>query len=765
MGATAARLLVWAACFLLFVSFGARTESASITRTLPAQYIPGESFEVRLEIQPDAVTSVYAVEERWPAGWTVSVPSHGGVVDTAQGVLKWGPFLETPALVRMVTYRVQPPVEATGLASWSGQGWFNQVRVETAGLTRATRFPGELSRAVANHYLPGEPLPVRLTVRPATDVSVYAVEELIPVGWAVSGISHEGEFDAVNRQVKWGPFADPTPVVRELEYLLTPDSGAFGEVVLRGRAVFDSVAVSVATPVTRQPSRLSLVLPATFEPGVLAPVEIRMDPAAWVSAAAVELNLPTGWSATGLSDQGVLDPITGKLKWGPFTGSPPLPRVLTAQLLPPANASGEVELTGSGVFDTERQPVTGRFVSLGFQQTSRVLRSVPLEFEPDVPLTVTLTVTPRPGTPVWSVEDTLPLGWSLVGVPAGGIWDATNRKVKWGPFFAPDQVARVLSFQVRPGATAPGVARFEGRAWFGEELRETEGDLLTLMSAGRLTRSLPSRYTPGVPLSVSVESWPGPGTEAYAVEEELPAGWTFLSASEGGVFDPLQRRIKWGPFTDSLRRTLGYQVLPATDGAAEVEWVGSGVFNRSLRPTTGATTVIRNGVPRAISNSAGRIPGEAFKVSVLKILLNDSDPDGDFLTVISVSPVSDHGAEVMLTWPWIFYTPTAGYDGTDTFSYTVSDGFGGTATARVQVVVNPPPATAQNIVFTELLPDGSRRIRFAGVPGYTYHIEASTDLSTWVRLANVTAPSNGQFDYLDTEAPRFPQRYYRSLWP
>src|SRR5204863_166345 len=37
----------------------------------------------------------------------------------------------------------------------------------------------------------------------------------------------------------------------------------------------------------------------------------------------------------------------------------------------------------------------------------------------------------------------------------------------------------------------------------------------------------------------------------------------------------------------------------------------------------------------------------------------------------------------------VTYTPAANYNGSDSFTYTVGDGHGGTATASVHVVINP----------------------------------------------------------------------------
>ena len=76
----------------------------------------------------------------------------------------------------------------------------------------------------------------------------------------------------------------------------------------------------------------------------------------------------------------------------------------------------------------------------------------------------------------------------------------------------------------------------------------------------------------------------------------------------------------------------------------------------------------------------------------VQVLANDSDADGDVLTVTAVTdPLNgttfNNGIDVT-------YTPDANFAGTDTFNYTIVDGFGGSGTARVTINVtaaNDPP--------------------------------------------------------------------------
>jgi len=72
----------------------------------------------------------------------------------------------------------------------------------------------------------------------------------------------------------------------------------------------------------------------------------------------------------------------------------------------------------------------------------------------------------------------------------------------------------------------------------------------------------------------------------------------------------------------------------------------------------------------------------------IAVLSNDSDPDGDPVSIASVASPA-HGSAVIDTSGTITYTPLPNYNGTDSFTYTASDGGGGTATATVSIIITP----------------------------------------------------------------------------
>ena len=102
-----------------------------------------------------------------------------------------------------------------------------------------------------------------------------------------------------------------------------------------------------------------------------------------------------------------------------------------------------------------------------------------------------------------------------------------------------------------------------------------------------------------------------------------------------------------------------------------------------------------NHPPVAANDSATTDTGTSAKIAVL---LNDSDPESDPLAIQAVTNGS-HGT-VTHDGTLATYSPDAGFAGSDSFTYTVSDGRGGTATASVAVTVWEPCPYEMEICFT-----------------------------------------------------------------
>ncbi|HSS52695.1 MAG TPA: Ig-like domain-containing protein, partial [Thermoanaerobaculia bacterium] len=113
---------------------------------------------------------------------------------------------------------------------------------------------------------------------------------------------------------------------------------------------------------------------------------------------------------------------------------------------------------------------------------------------------------------------------------------------------------------------------------------------------------------------------------------------------------------------------------------------------------TGTVTMAITAVNDApIANADSATVAEDGTVNVT-VLGNDTDVDGDTLSVTAVTQ-GTHGAVAINPDKTVKYTPAANYNGSDSFTYTVSDGHGGTATGAVAInvtSVNDPPVAVND---------------------------------------------------------------------
>lgn len=134
---------------------------------------------------------------------------------------------------------------------------------------------------------------------------------------------------------------------------------------------------------------------------------------------------------------------------------------------------------------------------------------------------------------------------------------------------------------------------------------------------------------------------------------------------------------------------------------------GGDVFTYTIRDSFGATATatVRVLAPTAANHPPIAVDDVAttpIDTSVsITVLANDSDPDDDTLSVTAVGSPA-HGVATQNADGSVTYMPTAGFMGTDSFTYEIGDGKGGTASATVTVTVgaggNRPPVAVDDDV-------------------------------------------------------------------
>ena len=137
---------------------------------------------------------------------------------------------------------------------------------------------------------------------------------------------------------------------------------------------------------------------------------------------------------------------------------------------------------------------------------------------------------------------------------------------------------------------------------------------------------------------------------------------------------------------------------------SEPAWVRRALHNTVRHKQTvdtyrGADIDRTSSVSRAFDNRPPVAQDDAITIAMdavatVAVLANDSDPDSNALSVASVTTPAHGTASV--SGNAIVYTPSTGFSGSDSFSYTIDDGAGARATARVVVTVqgtsgNRPP--------------------------------------------------------------------------
>lgn len=88
-----------------------------------------------------------------------------------------------------------------------------------------------------------------------------------------------------------------------------------------------------------------------------------------------------------------------------------------------------------------------------------------------------------------------------------------------------------------------------------------------------------------------------------------------------------------------------------------------------------------NQAPVAVADQALYVPGSPLTI---RPLANDTDADGDKLSITAVGTASG-GTVAINADGSVTYTPKAGFTGTDSFTYTISDGQGHTANSSVSL--------------------------------------------------------------------------------
>ncbi|RUL99615.1 DUF4082 domain-containing protein [Rhizobium chutanense] len=152
--------------------------------------------------------------------------------------------------------------------------------------------------------------------------------------------------------------------------------------------------------------------------------------------------------------------------------------------------------------------------------------------------------------------------------------------------------------------------------------------------------------------------------------------------------------------TGSYVATAGYFTSAHTNGSLTALAGSNGVFaDGSGFPTTSYQSsnywvdVVYNQTSNAVpvaanDNGYTTYSSTALSIAGASLLANDTDGDGDALSITGVNGAVNGTVTFNSQTKSVIFTPTAGYTGAASFAYSISDGFGGTASATVSLTVN-----------------------------------------------------------------------------
>ncbi len=354
-----------------------------------------------------------------------------------------------------------------------------------------------------------------------------------------------------------------------------------------------------------------------------------------------------------------------------FSLQPSLSQIGTLTFTPAPNAAGTVTVT------VQLQDNGG--TARGGQDTS-------------APQALTIHITPMPDAPLAAADSFTLSEDTFAELPV------------LGNDVSPDQgTLSVLAFSdpANGAAQASAPIRYTPDAdFFGADsltytLTDTASGLTatTSVSITVLAVNDPPTFTKGVNITVTEDAgavsffnWPsglsaGPANEAA---QTLAFGLTNTAPALFATQPAVQAASGLLTFTPASNASGVATVTIALhdDGGT----ANSGQDTSAAQTFTITVTAV-NDPPTVAADSASVSAGAVD--AILAVLANDSAaPDvGETLTITAAGPASHGTVTVEPGGAHLLYTPAAGYTGADTFSYTVSDGNGGQASATVTVTV------------------------------------------------------------------------------
>ncbi|MBF0325556.1 MAG: tandem-95 repeat protein [Alphaproteobacteria bacterium] len=256
--------------------------------------------------------------------------------------------------------------------------------------------------------------------------------------------------------------------------------------------------------------------------------------------------------------------------------------------------------------------------------------------------------------------------------------------------------------------------------------------------------------------TVTVRIWPvndAPvlGADSYVIDEDstLAIAASDLLANDtdidGGALSVTAVGNAVGGTVAMTNGQITFTPAANTSGPASFAYTVSDGKGGLVSRTVDVTVNSVNDSPVAGADAFTTTKDVALTVDVADLLTNDSDADGGALTVASVGNAV--GGTVALVGGQVVFTPTAGFIGNASFTYTVEDGQGGFDSQEVSVKVTGSSGPVG--VSASLLASNEFRVNTNAVGDQTRPsaavLEDGSFVITWVSASNADGSWEGIF--------------------
>ncbi len=246
-----------------------------------------------------------------------------------------------------------------------------------------------------------------------------------------------------------------------------------------------------------------------------------------------------------------------------------------------------------------------------------------------------------------------------------------------------DDIARVTSSARTIAVIMPNVQGIRNNAWTNYL---TSIDQVEALTGYDFYENLPDAIENSVEGGIDGNNPPGTANQVVNVAEDNSVSITLDAAGAGNLTYEVVNQPTNGSLSGS-GATRNYTPNPDFNGTDSFTFrVNDGQRNSNTSTVSINVTEV-NDAPVAGNDSV--IIAEDSAANAVNVLANDTDTDGDTLTVLSKTAGMNGTVVITGGGTAVTYTPAANFNGSDSFTYTVSDGRGGTQTATVSVTVTP----------------------------------------------------------------------------